>query len=193
MAEISKETRQRRKRNATHSTIMHNAKKLFEEKGLGKVTIEEITEASDISRSTFFSHFDSVDALVAEIADVAVSDIINAHKQSGARGAEGIMILADKLIEDTCPYPNLAVELLLNGIVKSRGKTPFSEFEKLIIAELAKAGTSERKYSRKEQAALIMGAYFGTVFQKFIRNDAVWKAEDIKKSIHNLINNIIGE
>ncbi|NCA66517.1 MAG: TetR/AcrR family transcriptional regulator [Clostridia bacterium] len=187
------ETRQSRKRNATHISIMHNAKKLFEEKGLGKVTIEEITEAADISRSTFFAHFDSVDALVAEIADIAVRDILDEYVKRGKNGREGILALMDKLIEDTCPYPYLTVELFLNGIVKSRGKTPFSELESLICKELTNAGVNEARYSHKEQSALVMGAYFGTVFQKFIRRESLWEAEEIKHIVKNLLNNIIGE
>jgi AcrR family transcriptional regulator len=190
---ITKETRQKRKRLQTHVGIMHNAKRLFEEKGLGKVTIEEITEAADISRSTFFSHFDSMEALVSEIADIAVKDIIDAYKASGKTGLEGITALFDKLIEDSCPYPHFAVELFLNGIVKERGKTTFSELEQFIGAELTRAVCRQTKYSRKEQTALIIGAYFGTVFQKFLRGDLVWNAAELKKSVTNMIKNIIGE
>lgn len=189
---ITKESRQKRKRQQTHTAIMHNAKRLFEEKGLGKVTIEEITEAADISRSTFFSHFDSMDALISEIADIAVKDIIDAHKASGKRGTEGVLALFDKLIEDSCPYPHFAVELFLNGIVKERGKTTFSELEQLIVIELSNTAPLA-KYSRSEQAALIIGAYFGTVFQKFLRGDSVWNATNLKKSVKNMLNNIIGE
>lgn len=187
------ETRQRRKRKATHMSIMHNAKRLFEENGLGKVTIEAITEATDISRSTFFSHFDSVDALVGELSDIAVGDIIEEYRKSNKNGIEGIRVLLNKLIEDTCPYPYLSIELLLNGIVKSRGITPFSEFESIIFDELVTANTPITKYSRKEQTALIMGAYFGKVFQMFIKEDTKWIAEDMKKTLNNILNNIIGE
>lgn len=186
-------SRQKRKRQATHESIMHNAKRLFEEKGLGKVTIEEITEATDISRSTFFSHFESVDALISEISDVAVKDIIQAYYDSGKKGIEGIRALLYKLIEDTCPYPYLAVELFLNGIIKSRGKTPFSDMEKLICDELEKTDVSNTKYTREEQSSLIIGAYFGTVFRKFIKGNTKWDKEDIKKSIDKILNNIIGE
>ena len=146
------ETRQRRKKNLTHKSIMHSAKRLFEEKGLGNVTIEEITEAADVSRSTFFSHFASLESLSTEIAGVAIEDILEAHTRSGENGIKGVKVLADKLIDDTCPYPYLTAELLMNGIVKSRGKSPFYYFENLITNELAITGVEKEKFSSKEKS-----------------------------------------
>ena len=71
-------TRRLRKRDATHKTLMHSAKLLFEENGISGVTIEQITEKADVSRSTFFSHFTSVDDLLNQIANEEVNDIISA-------------------------------------------------------------------------------------------------------------------
>ena len=39
-------SRRLRKKNNTHKALLHAAKKLFEEKGLGNVTIDEISEAA---------------------------------------------------------------------------------------------------------------------------------------------------
>lgn len=185
-------TRQRRKRINTHNSIMHAAKKLFEEKGLGNVTIEEITEAADVSRSTFFSHFQSLEALSTEIAGVGIQDILEAHEKSNKQGLDGIYALMNKLVDDTCPYPYLTVELLMNGIVKSRGKSPFYYFENLICNELSIEGVSEEEFSYKEQAALMMGAYFGIVFQKLIKGESFNKPEEIKKSLKKFANKFIG-
>jgi len=196
MAEIISEekkiTRQLRKKNRTHNSIMHSAKRLFEEKGLGNVTIEEITEAADVSRSTFFSHFASLEALSTEIAGVAIEDILEAHRKSGKRGVEGVLTLINKLVDDTCPYPYLSAELLMNGIVKSRGKSPFYYFENLIKSELKHDGISLDDKTLKELAALIMGAYFGLVFQKLISGESFKNPDDMKKTIKNFVNKIIG-
>lgn len=187
-----KTTRQSRKRNITHCKLMHNAKRLFEQKGLGNVTIEEITEATDVARSTFFSHFDNMEALITEIASIAVKDIIDAYQQSGKSGKEGIIALFDKLIEDTCPYPYLAVELFTNYIIKAKGKTAFYSIENLINTDLLKEIQSNR-YTRDEQTALILGAYFGVVFQKLIKGEPFDRPDDIKKLVKKHINNIIGD
>lgn len=185
-------SRQRRKKDITHKSIMHSAKSLFEHKGIGSVTIEEITEAADVSRSTFFSHFVSLEALSTEIAGVAIEEILEAHASSGKSGIPGIMVLINKLIDDTCPYPYLTTELLMNGIVKSRGKSPFYYFENLITNELKIADISEESFTHKEWAALILGAYFGLIFQKLIKGETFNNPEEIKKTMRNYINKSIG-
>ena len=171
---------------------MHNAKKLYEKKGLGNATIEEITEAADVSRSTFFSHFASIDALSTEIAGIAIQDILETHKKSGKRGIEGIIVLINKLIDDTCPYPHLTAELLMNGMLKSTNQSPFYDFERLITSELISEGVGEEGYSYSEQVSLILGAYFGIVFQKLIKREDFDNPDEIKKTINKLIYNIIG-
>ncbi|MGN0567222.1 MAG: TetR/AcrR family transcriptional regulator, partial [Acutalibacteraceae bacterium] len=77
MAEIDSSRRSRKKQN-THRAILHNAKILFEQKGIGNVTIEQISESADVSRSTFFSHFASLDDLLREISDEEVNDVFSA-------------------------------------------------------------------------------------------------------------------
>lgn len=186
-----KESRQKRKRNQTHYNIMHNAKRLFEKKGLGNVTIEEITEKADVSRSTFFSHFISLEALSTEIAGVAIKDILDAYANSGKQGIEGIFVLIDKLIDDISPYPYLSTELLMNGIVKSRGKSPFYNFENLIRQELTKE-KSINDFEDQEKVAIIIGSSFGLVLQKLIRGESFDHPEEMKKTIRKLTYHITG-
>jgi AcrR family transcriptional regulator len=185
-------SRQSRKRNATHVKIMHCAKKLFEEKGLGNVTIEEITEAADVSRSTFFSHFASLEALSTEIAGVAIEEILDAAKCGGKSGKEGVCALLYKLVDDTCPYPYLSAELLMNGIIKSRKHSPFYYFEAFVEKELQNQGVSEDAFSIKEQSALILGAFFGICFQKFLNGEKFDKPDEIKATIKKFIDNFMG-
>ena len=71
-AEAEPSRRSRKKQN-THKAILHQAKVLFEKEGIGNVTIEQISERADVSRSTFFSHFASVDDLLKEISDEEIN------------------------------------------------------------------------------------------------------------------------
>ena len=76
-AEAETSRRSRKKQN-THKAILHQAKVLFEKEGIGNVTIEQISESADVSRSTFFSHFASVDDLLKEISDEEINDVFEA-------------------------------------------------------------------------------------------------------------------
>ena len=77
------QTRRSRKKEQTHRAIMHSAKVLFEQNGINNVTIDRIAEEADVSRSTFFTHFESLDALLGEIAAEEISDILSPPEGSG--------------------------------------------------------------------------------------------------------------
>ncbi len=55
-----------RKRLATHARIADEAAKLATSKGLAAVTIDDIAEAAEIGRATFFRYFDAKETAVAE-------------------------------------------------------------------------------------------------------------------------------
>lgn len=58
------EGRRERKRRETRARIADVALSLFQEKGFSAVTIDEIAEASDISKPTFFNYFSAKEDVV---------------------------------------------------------------------------------------------------------------------------------
>ena len=159
-------TRRLRKRDTTHKTLMHSAKLLFEENGISGVTIEQITEKADVSRSTFFSHFASVDDLLNQIANEEVNDIISAACDNGRADISAIFA---RLNKDTYPYPYLMCELLTKNILSGEN----SSIEKVFSMMQDEIAGGEYDsllgtFSKEDISAFIFGAYFGLVFQKFI-------------------------
>ena len=104
-AEAEPSRRSRKKQN-THKAILHQAKVLFEKEGIGNVTIEQISESADVSRSTFFSHFASVDDLLKEISDEEINDVFEAARKGD--GELTVSALLKQLNDDTYPYPYLS-------------------------------------------------------------------------------------
>lgn len=180
-------SRRLRKKNNTHKALLHNAKKLFEKKGIGNVTIEEISEAADVSRSTFFTHFTSLDDLIEQIANEEISDLAAVWQDSDAEFS--ITALLNKLIEDTFPYPYLTGELLMRGIL-SKGNSSFNEIYKIsedYIANHPAYAKVQNEFSPEEVSAFVLGAYFGLVFQKFIKNEPFDSDVEMKNSINKII------
>lgn len=67
----SEPSRRGRKRERTRSAISDAAIRLFSERGFGAPTIDDITEAADVSKGTFYNHFQSKEEiLVAFMADL---------------------------------------------------------------------------------------------------------------------------
>jgi AcrR family transcriptional regulator len=56
--------RRDRKKTETRQALRDAAHRLFAEKGFAKTTIDDITEAADVSRRTFFRYYDSKDDLL---------------------------------------------------------------------------------------------------------------------------------
>lgn len=182
------QSRRERKRDITHRALMHSAKQLFEQNGLGNVTIDQITDGADVSRSTFFSHFASLDDLLNQIAQEEISDIFAA---AGANGRPDVAALFSQLTKDTYPYPYLVTELFFRSIV-SKGESPVARVDELIRAEIEGGGYERllEKFSSKDISAFIIGAFFGLVFRKFINNEPFDDPAETDNTILRFINHL---
>ena len=185
---VPDKSRRLRKKNNTHKALLHSAKRLFEEKGLGNVTIDEISEAADVSRSTFFTHFNSLDDLMEQIAAEEINDLAAVWQDSDAEFS--ITALVNKLIDDTVPYPYLTGNLLMRGIL-CKGESSFIRIYKLAEDRISSFDGYKKAletFTPEELSSIIMGAYFGMIFQRFIKNQPFDNDEEMKKSIDKFIN-----
>lgn len=186
MAEIDSSRRSRKKQN-THRAILHNAKILFEQKGIGNVTIEQISDSADVSRSTFFSHFASLDDLLREISDEEVNDVFSAVQKD--EGDPTISALLRQLNSDVYPYPYLSCEVLMRGIL-AKGESNFSQIDRFLRKEIEKDGGYSKAletFSSKELSGLILGAFFGLVFQKLINDESFDNPDETYITIRKFI------
>ncbi|WP_198411705.1 MULTISPECIES: TetR/AcrR family transcriptional regulator [Cryobacterium] len=90
-----------RKRLATRRAIQRAVLTLSCQRGLEKVTVEEISREADVSPRTFFNYFSSKDAaLVGDELDLASEPQIDAFVHGGPEGdmlAQLAMLLSDSL------------------------------------------------------------------------------------------------
>jgi AcrR family transcriptional regulator len=79
-----------RKRAATRSAITAAARSLTAERGLSGYTVEEVCEAADISRRTFFNYFPTKeDAIIGHADDGIPADVIDEFVAGGADSPAG--------------------------------------------------------------------------------------------------------
>lgn len=164
---------------------MHSAKQLFEKHGISNVTIEAIAEGADVSRSTFFSHFASLDDLLSQIANEEIGDILKAAERDSGLDMQAVFA---KLAEDTYPYPSLMCELVVHSILSEQESSVSDVFRRL-STEIGKSGYNALKkdFSERDIAALIFGAYFGLVFRKITDKEPFDAPQEIINKMHTFI------
>jgi len=64
------EGRRERKRNETHQKLLACALRLFGERGFANTKIEDITEAADVGKGTFFNYFPSKEHVLMHVAEI---------------------------------------------------------------------------------------------------------------------------
>ena len=75
---------------------METALRLFREHGYDATTVEEITEAADVAKGTFFNYFPSKEALLGELAAWQIGKLRTALEVS--RGAPASPVARIKLL-----------------------------------------------------------------------------------------------
>jgi len=94
--------RRQRKRQAVHQRLLEVAAQLFEERGIGHTTVDDIAEEADVARQTVFNHFPYKEALALELAADGVQTIAlraQALLESGAPALEVLYRIADWLLQ----------------------------------------------------------------------------------------------
>lgn len=67
--------RRERRRTATREQIFRAALRLFAERGVAASTVEDITEAADVGKGTFFNYFPSKDHVLAAFGEMQLAKV----------------------------------------------------------------------------------------------------------------------
>ena len=172
------------KRNNTHRYILHVAKSLFEQYGIKDVTVDRIAEACGICRSTFFTHFASINQLLLEMADAETDDLIAV--EGDLHGIQLIKAVLCKMVDDTILYPGLYTTLMSMRIA-SNDKGSLRKVEQLLERGILECGKVDADYC----VSLILGVYFGFVNHYMIGDMDFGDGSDIKAKISAAIEAIM--
>lgn len=169
-----------KKKKKTTQKILHKSKRLFEEKGIKNVTIDEIAQVAEISRSTFFSHFKNMDDLLNTIALQEIEDLTNsvADRNDLTRREELLQIMI-KLLEDTYKYPLLTIELITKAIIRNDENNSIKVIMQDMVRDIKLKDTSKDF----DVLDLLLGVYFGQVYSKLIKKE---KFNDLEEGIEKL-------
>jgi AcrR family transcriptional regulator len=133
----------RRERRAaeTRLRLFRSALRLFAERGFPKVTIEDITEAADVGKGTFFNYFESKDHVLSVVAEIQIGKV----REASAKAGEGRLPIRTVL------------HGLLAGLTEEPGRSP--DLARALIASfLASEGVRTIIENNMQRGRRVIGA-----------------------------------
>jgi AcrR family transcriptional regulator len=165
--------RRQRRKQETRRQIFQAAMKLFERKGIFSTTVEEITEAADVGKGTFFNYFPSKEAILSALAERQLGVIDRAVEK--ADSATTVRPILREMCKELSAGPgrspimlrslfamvlsnNMLFELFSRALRKGRGKVA------MIIERGQQLGEVRTDLPAIEIARSLQQTAFGTSF-----------------------------
>ncbi len=107
--------RRQRRAAETRLTLFRCALELIAEHGLPNVTVEDITEAADVGKGTFFNYFETKEHVLGVMAEIQLGKVKQAASRAalGKQSIQNVMRqLAHRLAEEPGRSPALARALI---------------------------------------------------------------------------------
>ena len=123
MPGAASEGRRERKKRQLRAHIYETARQLFLKQGYEATTVAQIAEAADVAPATFFNHFASKSAVLAEMtSEVAehLHALVDRQLERRVSAQERILCFADDVASDVAEARGLARDVLLELM---RGRT----------------------------------------------------------------------
>jgi len=90
-------SRRERKKQETRQRLLECAWRLFQERGYDDTTVEEITDAADVAKGTFFNYFQTKEALLDELALWRI-DLLGSHVLAADDVPEGAVARIKRMV-----------------------------------------------------------------------------------------------
>ena len=165
----------RRERRAAETRIrlFRCALKLFAKRGFQNVTVEDITEAADVGKGTFFNYFETKDHLLGVMAEIQLGKVAEALARAAA-GRQKIQSVFHHLFRRAAEEPGRSPDLaraLISSFLASAGVRKIIAHNmkegRRMIAEVVSAGQARGEIDprlKKEKVAIqVLQAFMGTV------------------------------
>ena len=165
----------RRERRAadTRLRLFRCALRLFAEHGFSNVTVEDITEAADVGKGTFFNYFETKDHVLGVMAEIQLSKIRAAASKIGQGRKPIHSVLHDlvlRLAEEPGRSPALARAFISSFLTSAAVRTTIEgnmQLGRKMVAELVATGQERGEidpWLKKEKAAIqLLQMVMGTV------------------------------
>jgi AcrR family transcriptional regulator len=159
--------------------LLESAWRLFQEQGYDQATVEDITEAADVAKSTFFNYFETKEAILDEIAlwriDLLGSEVLEAEDVPESAVAR-IKLTMKAMIDEIGPGQDLPRHLLMARI---SGPTKRESAHRLggLLHGLVAQGQAQHEIRDDVDAGLIARLLLTSVFHHMHRQRNAYHGE----------------
>jgi len=169
----SVEGRRERRAAETRLRLFRCALRLIAERGFTSVTVEEITEAADVGKGTFFNYFATKDHVLGVMSEIQLGKVSEAAERAG-EGKQTIHTVLRRLMLRLAEEPGRSPELaraLISSFLASKSVRKIIVGKMMaghrMIAEVAAAGQKrgeiDPRLQKEKVATQLMQATMGTI------------------------------
>jgi len=170
-------SRRERKKGRTRADIYNAAMTLFLRRGFDSVTIDDICNAADVARATFFLHFPAKEALLIEYGERANDELAAAIATYRGSATATIRMALKMLAERAARHPDV-VRLVMREVM-ARPRVLSEHHESTVdlvnlLAAVIRRGQQAGEFRRRTKptvAALTACATFFALIYTWVRHD----------------------
>src|ERR1039458_10582137 len=165
--------RRQRRAAETRVRLFRCALQLFAERGFPNVTVEDVTEAADVGKGTFFNYFESKDHVLGVMAEIQLGKVKEAVTLTES-GKQSIYAVLQHLFLRIAEEPGrsrdlaraLITSFLASEAVRRSIDRNMSEGRKMlaqVVAAGQKRGEIDARLKKEKVALQLQQAFMGTL------------------------------
>ncbi len=188
-------SRRQRRSSEIRDRLFRSALQLFAQKGFQETTVEDITNAADVGKGTFFNYFPGKEHILLAFGEMQLAKLEHAVatvRESNQPMPEFLRSLAMRMTEEPVRHPAI-IRILLQGFLSTSSvRAPMLQLQDRVHAlhteliQIAqKRGEIRNDISAREIAFVFRQTIFGTLLIWSLFGDATLR-ERIESAFHIL-------
>lgn len=160
-----------RRKERTHRRLLEAADALFRSQGFDATTVEEIADAADVAKGTFFNYFESKASLLGAILYTRTQPLLDDPPGAGTDAPMRIRMLLEALWDALSPYQPLARRMLAHIVAHSPPEPPPSDvmLPSQALAALVREGQAQGQFRDDidpDAVGILIVVYFFRLFMR---------------------------
>lgn len=174
--------RRQRRSTETRERLFRAALKLFAQKGFAETTVEDITNAADVGKGTFFNYFPSKDHILIAFSDMQLAKLqgaVESMRQSSEPMSSFLHTMSVRMTEEPARAPDVVRAILQANLSNSSVRNVMKERNaraEALLTQLVEIGQERGEFRRDlpalELAQVFRQTTFGTLLMWSVYGDA---------------------